>query len=91
MKKNLLMWDQTLFKDIEVFDIDYVPETFEYRDEQIQELAHAIRPALIGGRVLNTVCRGIPGTSKTTTIKKLLEEIEGTTKKNRTTSRQLPD
>lgn len=81
MKKHLLMWDQTLFKDIEVFDIDYVPETFEYRDEQIQELAHAVRPALIGGRVLNTVCRGIPGTGKTTTIKKLFEEIEGTTKK----------
>ncbi|HJK32358.1 MAG TPA: hypothetical protein O0X53_07095, partial [Methanocorpusculum sp.] len=42
MKKNLLMWDQTLFKDIEVFDIDYVPEQFEYRDEQIQELLVAV-------------------------------------------------
>ncbi len=81
MKKNLLMWDQTLFKDIEVFDIDYVPEQFEYRDEQIQELAYAVRPALAGGRVLNTVCRGVPGTGKTTSVKKLFEEIEGTTKK----------
>ncbi|MDU9376009.1 hypothetical protein McpSp1_05960 [Methanocorpusculaceae archaeon Sp1] len=81
MKKNLLMWDQTLFKDIEVFDIDYVPEQFEYRDEQIQELAYAVRPALAGGRILNTVCRGVPGTGKTTSVKKLFEEIEGTTKK----------
>lgn len=81
MKKNLLMWDQTLFKDIEVFDIDYVPEQFEYRDEQIQELAYAIRPALAGGRILTTVCRGVPGTGKTTSVKKLFEEIVGTTKK----------
>lgn len=81
MKKNLLMWDQTLFKDIEVFDIDYVPEQFEYRDEQIQELAYAVRPALAGGRILNTVCRGVPGTGKTTSVKKLFEEISGTTKK----------
>ena len=77
MKKNLLMWDQTLFKDIEVFDIDYVPEQFEYRDEQIQELAYAVRPALAGGRILNTVCRGVPGTGKTTSVKKLFEEISG--------------
>ncbi|MDE2444437.1 MAG: ORC1-type DNA replication protein [Methanocorpusculum sp.] len=81
MKKNLLMWDQTLFRDIEVFDIDYVPEQFEYRDEQIQELAYAVRPALAGGRILNTVCRGVPGTGKTTSVKKLFEEIAGTTKK----------
>lgn len=81
MKKNLLMWDQTLFKDIEVFDIDYVPEQFEFRDEQLQALAYAVRPALAGSRVLNCVCRGVPGTGKTTTVKKLFEEIEGTTKR----------
>ncbi|HJK02580.1 MAG TPA: ORC1-type DNA replication protein [Methanocorpusculum sp.] len=81
MKKNLLMWDQTLFKDIEVFDIDYVPEHFDYRDAQIQELAYAISPALLGGRILNTLCRGVPGTGKTTSVKKLFEEIINTTKK----------
>ena len=81
MKKNLLMWDQTLCKDIEVFDIDYVPEQFEFRDEQMQALVYAVRPALAGSRVLNCVCRGIPGTGKTTTVKKLFEEIESTTKR----------
>jgi len=25
MKRNLLMWDETLFRDPEVFEIDYVP------------------------------------------------------------------
>jgi cell division control protein 6 len=81
MKKDLLMWDETLFRDPEVFEIDYVPEQFSYRDDQITELAFQIRPALRGGRPLNTVCRGLPGTGKTTCVKKLFEEITTTTKK----------
>ena len=39
MKKNLLMWDETLFRDPEVLEIDYVPEQFEFRDAQMRELA----------------------------------------------------
>jgi len=81
MKKDLLMWDETLFRDPEVFEIDYVPEQFNYRDDQIKELAFQIRPALRGGRPLNTVCRGLPGTGKTTCVKKLFEEVSTTTKK----------
>jgi cell division control protein 6 len=81
MKKDLLMWDETLFRDPEVFEIDYVPEQFNYRDDQMKEIAFQIRPALRGGRPLNTVCRGLPGTGKTTCVKKLFEEITTTTKK----------
>jgi len=81
MKKNLLMWDETLFRDPDVLEIDYVPEQFEFRDAQMQELAFQIRPGLRGGRPLNTICKGLPGTGKTTSIKKLFSEIEETTKK----------
>jgi len=81
MKKNLLMWDETLFRDPEVLEIDYVPEQFEFRDTQMRELAFQIRPGLRGGRPLNTVCKGLPGTGKTTSIRKLFAEIEDTTKK----------
>jgi cell division control protein 6 len=81
MKKNLLMWDETLFRDPEVLEIDYVPEQFEFRDEQMRELAFQIRPGLRGGRPLNTICKGLPGTGKTTSIRKLFAEIEETTKK----------
>ena len=81
MKKNLLMWDETLFRDPEVLEIDYVPEQFEFRDDQMRELAFQIRPALRGGRPLNTVCKGLPGTGKTTSVRKLFAEIEETTKK----------
>lgn len=81
MKKNLLMWDETLFRDPEVFEIDHVPEQFNHREAQLRELAFQVKPGLRGARPLNTICRGLPGTGKTTSIKKIFAEIEETTKK----------
>lgn len=81
MKKSLLMWDETLFREPEVFELDYVPEQFQHRGDQMRELAFQARPGLKGARPLNTVCRGLPGTGKTTSVKKLFSEIEETTKK----------
>jgi len=81
MKKNLLMWDETLFRDPEVFEIDYVPEQFNHRDAQIRELAFQVRPGMRGARPLNTICRGLPGTGKTTSVRKILADIEEATKK----------
>ncbi|NLB01066.1 MAG: ORC1-type DNA replication protein [Methanomicrobiales archaeon] len=81
MKKNLLMWDETLFRDPEVFEIDHIPEQFNHRDAQIQELAFQVKPGLRGARPLNTICRGLPGTGKTTSVKKVFAEIEEATKK----------
>jgi cell division control protein 6 len=81
MKKNLLMWDETLFRDPEVFEFDYVPEQFQFRENQMRELAFQIRPGLRGGCPLNSICKGLPGTGKTTSVRKLFSEIEETTKK----------
>ena len=81
MKKSLLMWDETLFREPEVFELDYVPEQFQHREDQMKELAFQVRPGLKGARPLNTVCRGLPGTGKTTSVKKIFSEIEETTKK----------
>ena len=81
MKKSLLQWDETLFRDPEVFELDFVPEQFHHRETQMRELAFQIQPGLRGGRPLNTVCRGLPGTGKTTSVRKLSAEIEETTKK----------
>jgi cell division control protein 6 len=69
MKKSLLMWDETLFREPEVFELDYVPEQFQHREDQVKELAFQVRPGLKGARPLNTVCRGLPGTGKTTSVK----------------------
>jgi len=81
MKKNLLMWDESLFQDMGVFEFDFVPGQFDFRETQEQELAFQIQPALRGGRPLNTICRGLPGTGKTTSIRKLFTEIEEHTNK----------
>lgn len=80
MTRHLLNWDETLFRDPEVFDPDFVPEQFNFREAQMHELAFQLRPGLRGARPLNTVCRGPPGTGKTTTIRKLFTEVEETTK-----------
>lgn len=81
MKKNLLMWDETLFRDPEVFEYDYVPEQFQFRENQMRELAFQIRPGMRGGRPLNSICKGLPGTGKTTSVRKLFSEISDATKK----------
>ena len=81
MRKRLLMSDQTLFRSIDVFEIDYVPEFFNYRESQLNDLAYQVRPALEGGRALNAVCRGLPGTGKTTSVLRIFAELEQTTKK----------
>ncbi|MCZ7400916.1 MAG: cell division control protein 6, partial [Candidatus Methanoperedens sp.] len=74
--KELLSWDQTLFKDSELFELDHIPEHFLHRDAQMQSLMYCIRPGFSGGRTLNSLCIGAPGTGKTTAVLKVFEEIE---------------
>ncbi len=79
--KDLLAWDQTLFKNSELFELDHVPEHFLHRDAQLQSLMYGVRPALCGARPLNCLCIGSPGTGKTTAVVKVFEEIEKHTPK----------
>lgn len=76
----MLNWDETLFRDPEVFDPDFVPEQFNFREAQTRELVFQLRPGLRGARPLNTVCRGPPGTGKTTTVRKLFADVEESTR-----------
>lgn len=71
----MLSWDETVFRDEHVFEIDYVPETFNHRETQLQSLKYALRPAVRGSRPLNTIVRGPPGTGKTTAVQKLYGEL----------------
>lgn len=72
----MLMWDETLFRDPDVFEIDYIPDQFNYRENQMRELSFLLRPGLRGGRPLNAVIRGPPGTGKTTSVRKIFSDIE---------------
>jgi len=75
----MLLWEETLFKDRELFELDHLPEHFLHREAQMNSLKFCIRPALHGARPLNAICLGPPGTGKTTAILKLFEEIESHT------------
>lgn len=73
--KNMLMWDETLLRDPDVFEIDYIPDQFNYRENQMREMTYLLRPGIKGSRPLNSILKGPPGTGKTTSVKKIFTEI----------------
>ncbi len=75
------MGDQTLFRDPDFFELTYVPEQFDFRDEQLQQLACNFRIALRGCTPAHTILRGLPGTGKTTSVRLLFSEIEKESKR----------
>ncbi|MBP1946667.1 ORC1-type DNA replication protein [Methanobacterium petrolearium] len=74
--EDILMGEETLFKDITVFNPDYIPENFLHRESQMEALALCLRPALKGGKPVNSVVIGSPATGKTTAIHKIFEMVE---------------
>ncbi|AWB26778.1 ORC1-type DNA replication protein [Halococcoides cellulosivorans] len=76
---DMLGWDESVFRDEHVLEIDYVPETFHHRDSQMESLKYALRPAVRGSRPLNVIARGPPGTGKTTAVQKLFGELRAET------------
>lgn len=76
MKPDMLLWEETLFKNRDLFELDHLPEHFAHRESQMNSLKFCINPALHGARPVNALCLGPPGTGKTTAIFKLFEEIE---------------
>mgnify|MGYP000427388185 CR=1 FL=1 len=73
--EGMLSWDESVFRDEHVFEIDYVPEVFRHRESQLQTLQYALRPAVRGSRPLNVMVRGPPGTGKTTAVQKMFGEL----------------
>ncbi|MDR7666541.1 ORC1-type DNA replication protein [Methanosarcina sp. Z-7115] len=73
---DILLWDETLFKDMSVLEPDYLPEYFPHRESQLNSLRFALRPALRGMRPLNCLLVGPPGTGKTSAVMKMFREVE---------------
>lgn len=76
---DMLGWDESVFRDEHVFDLNYLPEAFLHRDDQMETLKYALRPAVRGSRPLNVMARGPPGTGKTTAIQKIFGELTAET------------
>ena len=79
--EDILMFDETIFQNINAFNPDYMPDNYNFRDTQMEGMAMSIRPAMRGGRPVNTVILGSCATGKTTAIKKVFELVENTTEK----------
>lgn len=79
--EDILMHDESLFSNINAFDPDYVPPNYNYRDNQMEAMAMGIRPAIGGGKPVNSIVLGSCATGKTTAIKKVFELVEKNTEK----------
>ncbi len=73
--KDILMWDESLFRNPEVFDLDYIPEVFKYRDNELEAISHNVKPLVKGDFPTNTIVLGPTGTGKTTSVKLLFKNI----------------
>jgi len=78
-EEDMLSWDESVFRNEHVFEIDYVPETFLHRESQMESLKYALKPAVRGSRPLNVMAQGPPGTGKTTAIHILFDELRAQT------------
>ncbi|MEM2924443.1 MAG: ORC1-type DNA replication protein [Methanocellales archaeon] len=81
MVKDMLMWDETIFKNQEYFELDFLPEHILHREKQMEALKFSVKPALRGMRPLDAYLLGPPGTGKTSAVLKLFEEIRSVTQK----------
>jgi cell division control protein 6 len=78
-EEDMLSWDESVFRNEHVFEIDYVPETFLHRESQMDTLKYALKPAVRGSRPLNVMAQGPPGTGKTTAVHILFDELRAQT------------
>lgn len=79
--EDILMHDESLFSNMNAFNPDYIPPSFNYRDTQMEGMALAIRPAINGGQPSNSVILGSTATGKTTSVKKVFELVAKNTEK----------
>ena len=73
--QDILLDDETLFSNEEIFTPSYVPEEYLHRDDQVKEISLSLKPGLRGVNPINTLVHGPPGTGKTTAVKYLFEEV----------------
>ncbi len=78
---KILINDETLFKNMEVFDNDFIPDKFGHRDSQLKALSMCIKPAIKGSKPSNAILLGSTATGKTTSIKLMFNELKEHTNK----------
>jgi len=72
---DTLMQEERIFKNREVLATTYVPYEFPHRDDQINDIASILKPALYGARPSNILIYGQTGTGKTAVTKYICNQI----------------
>ena len=67
--------ENNLFKDKRVLQTNYTPDTIPHRDNQIENVASILAPALRGDRVSNLFIYGKTGTGKTLSVQHVTNEL----------------
>lgn len=76
------IWDsieetQTIFKEKEVFTIEYIPETVKYRNTQVEKILYNLKDNLDQQkRPYHMILNGSYGTGKTLTINYIFSQVE---------------
>lgn len=66
---------ESIFKNKKMFQSNYTPETIFHRDEQINQIANTIAPALKNEKPSNLFIYGKTGTGKTLTVKYVTNQL----------------
>jgi len=76
---DMLGWDESVFRNEHVFEIDYLPETFKHRETQMETLKYALRPAVRGSPTAERHRPRAARTGKTTATQILFDELRAQT------------
>jgi len=74
--KDILHSDQTLFKNDQALDTEFVPKILPFREQQQRYVASCIAPLLQDRNGKNLLIFGPPGIGKTASIKCMYRELE---------------
>ncbi|MBS3136784.1 AAA family ATPase [Candidatus Woesearchaeota archaeon] len=73
---NILHSDQTLLKNPDALDFDFIPKIVPYREEEQRKIANAIQPMFSNKTGGNLIIVGSPGVGKTVACRHVLRELE---------------
>ncbi|RMF07239.1 AAA family ATPase [Candidatus Woesearchaeota archaeon] len=74
--KDILSADQTLFKNEEALEFEFIPKNLPYRENEHHYIADSIKPLLAGRNGRNLFIHGAPGIGKTAAVKYVFRELE---------------
>lgn len=74
--KDILGAEESLFKNEEALDFEWVPKLMPYRDQQQRYVASAIKPLFQDRNGKNLLIYGAPGIGKTAAIKWVIRDLE---------------